>query len=219
MHWTNTCLPHTCPPPHPPDREYPAGSTVAFSGSGEELNKNNSYPHKAGFAQPSGLAIADNGFMYVADSESSTVRAVKLDTGAVQACVGGALDPSVRAVHWMCALSVCICVNPFVPLYIILCCIAGNVYKVWGLCFCDWAKFANFHLKKCSPLNGTELILNEIAEFSSKKCSCYMVMRAYMFSLWILFVCLCLQVNVHTYVSLCCNFQMLMYSHLVCQCL
>ena len=37
--------------------------------------------------------------MYVADSESSTVRAVKLDSGAVQACVGGALDPSVRAMH------------------------------------------------------------------------------------------------------------------------
>ena len=87
------------PPPPPLNREYPAGSTVAFSGSGEELNKNNSYPHKAGFAQPSGLAIADNGFMYVADSESSTVRAIKLDSGAVQACVGGALDPSVRAMH------------------------------------------------------------------------------------------------------------------------
>ena len=103
---------HTCTRTH---REYPAGSTVAFCGSGEELNKNNSYPHKAGFAQPSGLAIADNGFMYVADSESSTVRAVKLDSGAVQGCVGGALDPAVSG-H---ALDVCVkCIHSFVHSYI-----------------------------------------------------------------------------------------------------
>ena len=130
------------PPPPPLNREYPAGSTVAFSGSGEELNKNNSYPHKAGFAQPSGLAIADNGFMYVADSESSTVRAVKLDSGAVQACVGGALDPSVRAMHnfvlqmfpatwYACSVFryfICVCVCKSMYITYIMCCDIMYIY-------------------------------------------------------------------------------------------
>ena len=80
---------------------------VRFCGSGEELNKYNSYPHKAGFAQPSGLAVGDGGFMYVADSESSTVRTVKLDTGSVLRCVGGGLDPTVSVCVYVC---VCVCV-------------------------------------------------------------------------------------------------------------
>ena len=75
---------------------YPAGSTLRFSGSGDEANRNNSYPHKASFAQPSGLTLSsDATTLYVADSESSTVRGVALPGGSVKALVGGAIDPLV----------------------------------------------------------------------------------------------------------------------------
>ena len=43
------------------------------AGSGKEENRNNSYPLKSGFAQPSGLTLFD-GNLYIADSESSTIR-------------------------------------------------------------------------------------------------------------------------------------------------
>ena len=67
-----------------------------FSGSGEEANRNNSYSHKASFAQPSGLAVAEKqGSLFVADSESSTIRTVSCKDGSVKALVGGALDPQV----------------------------------------------------------------------------------------------------------------------------
>ena len=76
---------------------YPAGSTLRFSGSGEEANRNNSYPHKASFAQPSGISLSsDASMLYVADSESSTLRGVALPAGSVKALVGGAIDPLVR---------------------------------------------------------------------------------------------------------------------------
>ena len=79
------------------DSHYPAGSTLRFSGSGEEANRNNSYPHKASFAQPSGLSLStDASTLYVADSESSTLRGVALPAGSVKALVGGAIDPLVR---------------------------------------------------------------------------------------------------------------------------
>ena len=38
--------------------ECESGTTLRFSGSGEEANRNNSYPHKACFAQPSGITLA-----------------------------------------------------------------------------------------------------------------------------------------------------------------
>jgi len=69
---------------------------MVFSGSGEEANRNNSYSHKASFAQPSGLAVAvKQQKMFVADSESSTVRVVSCNDGSVKGLVGGALDPQV----------------------------------------------------------------------------------------------------------------------------
>ena len=50
------------------------------AGSGLEENRNNSYPLKASFAQPSGIAYsALNNSLLVADSESSTVRLVSLE--------------------------------------------------------------------------------------------------------------------------------------------
>lgn len=50
-----------------------------FSGSGRELEKNSSLGRTAGWAQPSHLSAASTGAMYVADSESSCVRAIDLD--------------------------------------------------------------------------------------------------------------------------------------------
>ena len=68
-----------------------------FSGSGEEANRNNSYSHKASFAQPSGLAVmVKQRKLFVADSESSTIRMVSCNDGSVKALVGGALDPQVN---------------------------------------------------------------------------------------------------------------------------
>ena len=77
--------------------KHSAGSTLRFSGSGDEANRNNSYPHKASFAQPSGITLSDDGTtLFVADSESSTVRGVAVPAGSVKALVGGAIDPLVR---------------------------------------------------------------------------------------------------------------------------
>ncbi|XP_078420824.1 NHL repeat-containing protein 2 [Cetorhinus maximus] len=68
---------------------------IRFAGSGNEENRNNSYPHKAGFAQPSGLSVAParRNSLFVADSESSTIRSVSLKDGAVKNLVGGERDP------------------------------------------------------------------------------------------------------------------------------
>ncbi|CAN2389265.1 NHL repeat-containing protein 2 [Pristimantis euphronides] len=75
----------------------PAGSCIRFAGSGNEENRNNSYPHKAGFAQPSGLTVCSGdpwNCLFVADSESSSIRSVSLKDGAVKHVVGGERDPT-----------------------------------------------------------------------------------------------------------------------------
>ncbi|XP_061822691.2 NHL repeat-containing protein 2 [Nerophis lumbriciformis] len=80
----------------PKGSESKAGTCVRWAGSGSEENRNNAYPHKAGFAQPSGLAVAPEepwSCLFVADSESSTVRTVALKDGAVKLLVGGERDP------------------------------------------------------------------------------------------------------------------------------
>ncbi|CAM4710729.1 unnamed protein product [Leuciscus chuanchicus] len=72
------------------------GTCVCFAGSGNEENRNNSYPHKAGLAQPSGLALAPTEpwkCLFIADSESSTIRSLSLKDGAVKHVVGGERDP------------------------------------------------------------------------------------------------------------------------------
>ncbi|XP_051925346.1 NHL repeat-containing protein 2 isoform X2 [Hippocampus zosterae] len=81
----------------PRGSESKAGTCVRWAGSGSEENRNNAYPHKAGFAQPSGLAAAPEepwGCLFVADSESSTVRTLALRDGAVKPLVGGGRDPT-----------------------------------------------------------------------------------------------------------------------------
>uniref|UniRef100_A0A1Y1KFP0 Thioredoxin domain-containing protein n=1 Tax=Photinus pyralis TaxID=7054 RepID=A0A1Y1KFP0_PHOPY len=66
----------------------------AIAGCGREENKNNHYPFAAAFAQPSGLSLCEkDNVMYVADSESSSVRKIFLADGKVSAVVGGDLNP------------------------------------------------------------------------------------------------------------------------------
>lgn len=83
--------------------EFQARTCVRWAGSGSEENRNNSYPHKASFAQPSGLALAPQepwSCLYVADSESSTIRTLALKDGGVKLLVGGERDPLVGVVDW-----------------------------------------------------------------------------------------------------------------------
>ncbi|XP_072479172.1 NHL repeat-containing protein 2 isoform X2 [Notamacropus eugenii] len=80
----------------PKKSELTKGTCLRFAGSGNEENRNNAYPHKAGFAQPSGLSVASEepwNCLFVADSESSTIRTVSLKDGAVKHLVGGERDP------------------------------------------------------------------------------------------------------------------------------
>ncbi|XP_022662944.1 NHL repeat-containing protein 2-like isoform X1 [Varroa destructor] len=70
------------------------GKCVCIAGSGREENRNTTYPLKAGFAQPSGLALdCDHNLLIVADSESSTIRSFDLNSGSVKNICGGAHDP------------------------------------------------------------------------------------------------------------------------------
>lgn len=55
---------------------------TVFSGSGRELEKNALSGRLAGWAQPSHLSAAADGLMFVADSESSSVRAIDTTEGS-----------------------------------------------------------------------------------------------------------------------------------------
>ncbi|KAJ8682744.1 hypothetical protein QAD02_018536 [Eretmocerus hayati] len=77
------------------NKEYKAGTCANIVGNGREANKNNSYPHSASLAQPSGLAVAQElKSVFFADSESSTVRRVCLDDGKVFPTCGADNNPS-----------------------------------------------------------------------------------------------------------------------------
>lgn len=74
---------------------YKAGTCRAIVGTGKEENRNNTYPHAAGLAQPSGLAVAEKlKAVFFADSESSTVRRVDLQSGRVSAVCGANRNPA-----------------------------------------------------------------------------------------------------------------------------
>lgn len=78
-------------------KKFAAKTCACIAGSGSEENRNNQYPSKAAFAQPSGLVLDQEGQeLYIADSESSSVRRLSLLTGKVSAVVGGDRDPCVR---------------------------------------------------------------------------------------------------------------------------
>ncbi|XP_058461934.1 NHL repeat-containing protein 2 isoform X2 [Malaya genurostris] len=75
-------------------KKYAGNSCLAVAGNGREENRNNTYPSNAAFAQPSGLAInKDAKELYLADSESSSIRKVSLSDGKVVAVAGGDRNP------------------------------------------------------------------------------------------------------------------------------
>ncbi|KAF5739976.1 NHL repeat-containing protein 2 isoform X1 [Tripterygium wilfordii] len=66
------------------------GITKAFSGDGYERNLNGSSSTNTSFAQPSGISLSpDLKEVYIADSESSSIRAVNLKTGGSRLLAGG----------------------------------------------------------------------------------------------------------------------------------
>ncbi|XP_058804841.1 NHL repeat-containing protein 2 [Phymastichus coffea] len=76
------------------NKQYKAGTCANIVGNGREANRNNSYPHAASLAQPSGLAVAQElKSVFFADSESSTVRRVCLDDGKVMPVCGADNNP------------------------------------------------------------------------------------------------------------------------------
>ncbi|GFT81609.1 NHL repeat-containing protein 2 [Nephila pilipes] len=66
-----------------------------FAGNGTEECRNNTYKMKAGFAQPSGVSYSElyPRMLFIADSESSSIRSISLNNGCVKTVVGGGLDP------------------------------------------------------------------------------------------------------------------------------
>ncbi|XP_066138523.1 NHL repeat-containing protein 2 [Euwallacea fornicatus] len=76
-------------------KKYSKGTCINIAGSGREENRNNSYPNSAAFAQPSGLALCEKSKeLYIADSESSSVRRLSLVDGKVTPVVGGERNPN-----------------------------------------------------------------------------------------------------------------------------
>ncbi|KAK9735763.1 hypothetical protein RND81_04G226100 [Saponaria officinalis] len=66
--------------------------TAAFSGDGYERNLNGSSATSTSYAQPSGMSFSsDMREIYIADSESSSIRALDLKTGGSRLLAGG--DP------------------------------------------------------------------------------------------------------------------------------
>ncbi|GFY56711.1 NHL repeat-containing protein 2 [Trichonephila inaurata madagascariensis] len=67
----------------------------SFAGNGTEECRNNTYKGKAGFAQPSGVSCSElhPRTLYIADSESSSIRSISLNNGCVKTVAGGGLDP------------------------------------------------------------------------------------------------------------------------------
>ena len=86
--------------------EYKSGATVRFTGSGEEANRNNSYPHKACFAQPSEISIRPGEYI-VLEGSLFTV-----------ACLSKPCTTISLAPLWglLCSCSCCISwASPFSP--------------------------------------------------------------------------------------------------------
>jgi sugar lactone lactonase YvrE len=69
------------------------GRVGPFAGDGSERKLDAARPRDAAFAQPSGLAW-DGTWLYVADSESSSIRRVRLPDGPVETLAGGDADPT-----------------------------------------------------------------------------------------------------------------------------
>lgn len=79
-------------------RKFEPRCCVSLIGNGLEENRNNSYPQNAAFAQPSGLAMSSD-YLYIADSESSSIRKASMVDGKVMPLVGGDRNPLVYMIY------------------------------------------------------------------------------------------------------------------------
>ncbi|XP_027201044.2 NHL repeat-containing protein 2 [Dermatophagoides pteronyssinus] len=68
-------------------------SCICFAGDGNEQKRNHRNLLKSSFAQPSGIAVNSN-VLYIADSESSSIRMINLQSNSVSTLVGGSIDPT-----------------------------------------------------------------------------------------------------------------------------
>ncbi|KAI8427616.1 hypothetical protein MSG28_002103 [Choristoneura fumiferana] len=76
-------------------KTFTEGTCVCIAGSGAEAARNSAYPNTAAFAQPSGLTLktGSNPEVFIADSESSSIRRLALSTGQVSTLCGGDRNP------------------------------------------------------------------------------------------------------------------------------
>ncbi|CAK1603371.1 unnamed protein product [Parnassius mnemosyne] len=76
-------------------KSFTEGTCVCIAGSGVEAARNSAYPNTAAFAQPSGLTLrtGTNPEIFIADSESSSIRRLALATGQVSTLCGGDRNP------------------------------------------------------------------------------------------------------------------------------
>uniref|UniRef100_A0A2A4K9P3 Thioredoxin domain-containing protein n=1 Tax=Heliothis virescens TaxID=7102 RepID=A0A2A4K9P3_HELVI len=76
-------------------KTFTEGTCVCIAGSGAEAARNSAYPHSAAFAQPSGLTLRTGSSpeVFIADSESSSIRRLALTTGQVSTLCGGDRNP------------------------------------------------------------------------------------------------------------------------------
>ncbi|XP_049872474.1 NHL repeat-containing protein 2 [Pectinophora gossypiella] len=76
-------------------KSFSEGTCVCIAGSGVEAARNSAYPNTAAFAQPSGLALRSGNSpeVFIADSESSSIRRLALSTGIVTTLCGGDRNP------------------------------------------------------------------------------------------------------------------------------
>lgn len=68
-------------------KQYKYGQCVCLAGDGVEQNRNGKSLDKSSFAQPSGIAIGQN-LIFIADSESSSIRIVDLNANCVSILAG-----------------------------------------------------------------------------------------------------------------------------------
>ena len=76
----------------------PKNACLAIIGSGVERNQNGSEPMSACLASPHGICNGEmNGqpVLFIADSNSSTIRVVTLKDGNISTLIGGDIDPTV----------------------------------------------------------------------------------------------------------------------------
>ncbi|OTF73854.1 NHL repeat-containing protein 2-like protein [Euroglyphus maynei] len=68
-------------------------SCICFAGDGNEQKRNHRSLLKSSFAQPTGITVNSN-VLYIADSESSSIRMIDLQSNSVSTLVGGSIDPT-----------------------------------------------------------------------------------------------------------------------------